>query len=254
MTALPHDIRQQLSRLRDALVAQVPALRGIYVHGSICLGDFVPGRSDVDVLALSDAPMAREARVALADALLPLHEAPRPVELSVVRVEDAQNVPVLCQFHFSGMWAPRYAARDASNPLLDGAFPDDDMPCHIRLARQSGIALFGPPPETLLPEIDDGTFWRALTYDLDDLSAFRNPVYDTLTLARIASFARTRRILTKRQAAAWAAQAFPAFAPILKEAAAAYESGRAPAWRADAIAAYRDFMMEGIRRGIQDKK
>ena len=254
MTALPEDVRDQISRLRDVLLQYVPAVMGVYVHGSICLDDFVPGRSDIDIIVLSDAPMARSERVALADALLALHDVPRPIELSVMRVEDAQNVPVLCQFHFSDMWAPRYAARDESNPLLEGAFPDDDMPCHIRLTRQSGVALFGPPPETLLPEIDDTTFWHALTYDLSDLAPLNNPVYDTLTLARILSFARTWRVLTKRQAARWAAETFPAFAPILREAVAAYESGRAPAWNAEAVTAYRDFMMEEIRRGIQGKK
>ena len=254
MTTLPTDVRDQISRLRDALLRHVPAPRGIYVHGSICLHDFVPGRSDVDVLVLSDAEMARSQRLALADALLALHGRPRPIELSVARIEDAQRVPVLCQFHFSDMWAPRYAAHDESNPLLEGAFPDDDMPCHIRLARQSGLALFGPPPAALLPEIDDATFWRALTYDLDDLAPLANPVYDALTLARVLSFARTRRVLTKRQAARWAEAAFPAFAPILGEAVTAYESGRAPAWSAAALSAYRDFMMEEIRQGIQDKK
>ena len=250
MTALPEDTRRQISRLRDALLQHVPAVTGVYVHGSICLGDFVPGRSDVDALIISNAVMARAERVALADALLELHGQPNPIELSVLRAEDARSVPVLCQFHFSDMWAPRYAAHDETNPLLEGAFPDDDMPCHIRLTRQSGIALFGPPPEALLPVIDDDAFWRALTYDLDDTAAFCNLVYDALTLARIASFARTRRILTKRQAADWAAQAFPAFSPLLREAVAAYEQGRAPAWSEAAVAAYRDFMKGLIRQGL----
>lgn len=254
MNALPHDVSEQVNRVKDTLVAGVPALRGVYVHGSICLNDFVPGRSDVDVLALSDAPIARAERIALADALLALHGRPCPIELSVARVEDARSLPVLCQFHFSDMWAPRYAAHDEANPLLEGAFPDDDMACHIRLTRQSGVALFGPPPEALLPVIDDDAFWHALTYDLNDLAPLANPVYDILTLARIVSFAHTRRILTKRQAARWAEATFPAFAPILDEAVAAYESGRAPAWSADAIAAYRDFMLDAIRRGIQGKK
>ncbi|MBR3503920.1 MAG: DUF4111 domain-containing protein [Clostridia bacterium] len=251
MQTLPRDTREQIEKIRAALIALVPALRGIYIHGSICLHDFVPGRSDVDILILSDAPMSREERLALADALNALHGRPNFIELSVVRVEDAQTVPVLCQFHFSEMWAPRYAAHDASNPLLDGPFPDDDMPCHIRLTRQSGLTLFGPPPETLLPAIDDQTFWRALTYDLDDNGALCNPVYDALTLARILSFARTRRILAKRQAADWAAREFPAFAPLLREAVEAYRAGRAPEWGDGPFARYVEFMKGAIRRGLE---
>ena len=251
MQALPREVNEQLERLQEALIALVPGLRGVYLHGSACLGGFVPGRSDLDLLILCDEPMSRGARVALADALLPLHGAPCQLELSVARVEDAQSVPVLCQFHLSEMWAPRYAAHDETNPLLEGAFPDEDMPCHIRLTRQSGIPLFGPPPEALLPAISDEQFWHALTYDLDDLAASESTVYDVLTLARVASFAFTRRILTKLQSADWAAGAFPQFAPLLRETAAAYRLGRAPAWDGAALTNYRDFMLNLIRQGLK---
>lgn len=251
MTGLPKEVSEQIGRVRDAFIALVPALRAVYLHGSICLHDFVPGRSDIDLLVLSDAPMSRGERAALAEALLPLHRRPCELELSVVRVDDAQRLPVLCQFHFSSLWAPRYAARDEANPLLEGAFPDEDMPCHLRLTRQSGVALFGPPPETLLPEIGDEAFWRALTYDLDDFSFSENVVYDVLTLARIASFAGTRRILTKCQAAEWAAGLFPECAPVLREAAEAYRTGRAPQWEDGAFAAYLNFMLKLIHRGLE---
>ncbi|MBQ8952516.1 MAG: DUF4111 domain-containing protein [Clostridia bacterium] len=251
MQALPGEVKNQIDRARDALIRLVPAVRGVYLHGSICLNDFVPGRSDVDLLVLSDAAMSRPQRIALADALLEWHGRPCPLELSVTRLEDAQRIPVLCQFHFSEMWAPRYAAHDEGNPLLEGAFPDDDMPCHIRLTRQSGMPLFGPPPEALLPEIDDAAFWCALTYDLDDLAPLDNPVYDALTLARVASFARTRRILTKCQAADWAAAEYPRFAPVLGEAVSAYRQNRPPEWDSAALANYRDFMLNLIRQGLK---
>ena len=250
MPPLPGEVRNQIEQVKNVLLEKTPAVLGVYLHGSICLDGFVPGRSDIDLLVLSEAAMNRAERAALADALLPLHERPCPIELSVARLEDAQRVPVLCQFHFSGMWAARYAAHDPTNPLLEGAFPDDDMPCHIRLTRQSGIALYGPPPRDVLPEIPDEVFWRSITYDAGDFAFSEAVEYDILTLARIVSFAHTRRILTKLQSAEWAAARFPAFAPLLRRAAAAYRLESSGAYADEELEAYRRFMLEEIGKGL----
>ena len=39
-------------RVTAALVATSPAIVGVYIHGSAVLGDFLPGRSDLDVLTV----------------------------------------------------------------------------------------------------------------------------------------------------------------------------------------------------------
>jgi predicted nucleotidyltransferase len=47
-------VREVIERLRTALGDK---LVGVYLHGSAVLGDFVPERSDVDIVAVSNGPL-----------------------------------------------------------------------------------------------------------------------------------------------------------------------------------------------------
>jgi hypothetical protein len=61
------------------------ALAGVVLHGSLTLGDFVPGRSDVDVLAIVERPLGAADATALGAALdRESPRAPGPVDLRVV--------------------------------------------------------------------------------------------------------------------------------------------------------------------------
>ena len=65
MPPLPDEVRNQIEQIKNVLLEKTPAVLGVYLHGSICLDGFVPGRSDIDLLVLSDAAMDRAARGAL---------------------------------------------------------------------------------------------------------------------------------------------------------------------------------------------
>lgn len=84
MDILPHAPLAQAQNVARIARAHCPGLLAAYLHGSICLGGYVPGRSDLDLLLVSEGSMTRAERTVFADALLPLHGAPCPVELSVV--------------------------------------------------------------------------------------------------------------------------------------------------------------------------
>ena len=232
----------------EAARACVPELLSVYLHGSACLGGFAEGRSDVDLLLFCGRAMTREERSAFGDALLRLHKKPAPIELSVLRAEDAGAKPPLCQFHFSELWAARYAAHDPSNPLLEGSFPDPDIPAYYRVIRERGITLFGPPPDELVPEVTDGEFWASVTEGIGDFSFADYGMFDSniLTLARILSFARTRRILTKAEGAEWGMEAYPRFAPLLSAALAAYRDGIPARYDPRELEEYRECMLREI--------
>src|SRR5438093_8247510 len=69
--------------LGDQVVAAI-------LHGSLTLGDFTPGRSDVDVLIVVERPLADEEIAALQEAVDALRgEAPSRVDLRVVTREVA---------------------------------------------------------------------------------------------------------------------------------------------------------------------
>ncbi|GEM_PF-5901431 len=250
---LPTETTAQITRITDILTAFCPSVRSILLHGSICLGGYVHHQSDIDLIVVTDAPMNRQQRIALADALLPLHEQPCPIELSVVAKKDAKTLPVLCQFHFSSHWAARYASHDETNPLLNEPFPDDDLPSYFRLIRQRGIVLFGEAPDRILADVTDEQFFSAVSdgceeWAFDDYGLFDSNI---LTFARVLSFACTHRILTKVQGAKWAMQCFPQFENLLSRAVAAYESASHGEYSKDELEAYRAFMVAEIQKGLR---
>ena len=214
----------ELQRQTDALTRHLSgwlggASVGVYVHGSICLGDYIPGRSDLDVLIVTDRRLATGERAEFARYLLTIHNRPAPIELSIVYTGHLRpwQHPTPCQFHFSEYWRERYtrflAEGDFSSPLLSTDFTDSDIACHAALTRQSGICLAGRPACDVLPEVPIGDFWDSIAGELETFQfTDYGPQYlasNILTLCRIWSFARLRRILTKRAAGLWAAPLLP---------------------------------------------
>lgn len=84
MVNLPQEPLAQAQNVVRAAQGHFPGLIAAYLHGSVCLGGYVEGRSDLDLLLVSEGSMTRAQRQGFADALLELHGAPCPVELSVV--------------------------------------------------------------------------------------------------------------------------------------------------------------------------
>lgn len=61
------DVARTVDRFLGLMASEGgPRLRGLYLVGSVALGDFRPGRSDIDFVALLDAPASAEATDALA--------------------------------------------------------------------------------------------------------------------------------------------------------------------------------------------
>lgn len=236
------DVRSQLERIRSGLLELWgSSLIGIYAHGSLCLGDFDPGRSDLDLLVVTRDALTAHQCFELMNKFLDWHRQPSPLEVSVLLASDLQawTHPAPHQFHFSEYWRPRFerlaAEQDVSFWRHEEVWTDSDLACHVALTRQSGIALYGPSPASLFPKVPDEHFWSSISGGASELAAIQThpdgtstvPVYDILTLARIWSYKELRAIVSKLQAAEWALNRLPdGTADILRLAAEAYRSGR----------------------------
>lgn len=155
-----HRYAEDVARiLFDVLDSQ---LIGVYLHGSLAMGGFVPSRSDVDVLAVcreaaSDYVKARVSEALSEDRL------PCPgvgLELSLVSVDDLRDV--------TGTPAFQLHIDTAEGRVVDGALHpgDEDLVMHYAVCRARGETLFGRPPEHVLPEVPRSDVLQALAKEL----------------------------------------------------------------------------------------
>ncbi len=188
-------------------------LRGVILHGSAATGDFLPGRSDIDLLTVVSPALtghqaaALEHLVTTADlgdaAGIDLH-----VVTAAVAARPGRTPPV--ELHVgrypSGVEVTHHVAADA------------DLPVELAMARAAGRALYGHPPQHVIGEVpaawvhDRGrhwlTTWQGLTDD-DEHAA-----HMVLTACRIWRFAVTVEHVGKVEAANWAAGRDPGLEAI----------------------------------------
>jgi len=122
-------------------------LVGLYLYGSLSLGDFDPASSDIDFLAVTDGALES----ALVEALAAMHR-----RLSMV--------PSHWATHLEGWYMPRGAVRRydaASGPMptlgVDWDFGRAERrPSWLleqQILHQHGVAVFGPPPRELIDPV-----------------------------------------------------------------------------------------------------
>ncbi|WP_182914268.1 aminoglycoside adenylyltransferase domain-containing protein [Paenibacillus sp. 1011MAR3C5] len=224
----PPDIRRQALLINNYMNDFLgDTLIGLYVHGSLCLGAYHPGRSDLDMLAVINRPLTPDERHQLIIAFLMFHRTPAPVEVSIMLHEDLKlwKHPAPYQLHFSDYWRKRYADMaywdNRSFWHEQGERTDSDLACHITLTRQLGIALYGPPLAAISSAVPEPHFWDSLRSDAESLmtpSASEDKelrivdaaeAMGVLTLARIWSYRETGLIYSKLEAAEWAMARLP---------------------------------------------
>jgi predicted nucleotidyltransferase len=235
----PPDVRRQLAELVNALgQALGPSLVGVYVHGSLALGCFRPERSDIDVLAVANRPLAPGERRSLGEALRGI-SAPKtwpraarwPLELDLITASAVSD------WHHPAPYDLHYSEK-RREPLGPGT--NSDLAAHLTVVHQAGVVLTGAPPASTLPAVPWNDYADALRGDLSYCAAESHGFYSVLSPARIWATLAEREPHTKESAAEWALPRVPAAArPLLADALAVYRAERD--WvdfDADAVRAY----------------
>lgn len=213
-----------------ALVQQILSLdlQALYLHGSAVAGGLRP-QSDLDILAVVDAPLSDEQRQDLIAALLSVsapHPAtpggPRCIELVVCRLADIQrNVhPAQVEFIY-GEWL-----RDAfKEGYLSDAAADPEYTLLLAQARQQAQLLWGRDVLADMPATPIEHIRQAMREGVDPLyEGLRGDERNVLlTLARMWRTGVHGDFVTKEQAAEWAIPKLPAeLAKTLEYARLAY--------------------------------
>jgi hypothetical protein len=203
-----------LVAFRDGVRAALgEQLLGIYISGSLVMGDFEPASSDVDFLVVTRGPLD----AGPIERLAALHT--RLPEPWGGRLEGEYSP--LAQLSASGVVGacPSVSPVSGFRSAVSGQVTAEN----VAAMRERSITLFGPHPRELLPAVNAGELRAAFRADLAELAdelvevdatgasrAVEALASAALNVARCLYGLRTGHISTKREGAVWLAQEEPA--------------------------------------------
>lgn len=179
-------------------------LVGLYLHGSAVQSDFHPGRSDIDLLSLVSGKLNDPDRESLTDILshksMPVPA--RGLEFLLCTAESARN-PI---FEFPYEYALSTGVEWGT--VWEPSGCTSDTVIHALVCRQSGRALFGPPPEQTFGPISQDLLQKALIAEMEwhirELPKRTDPLLPAnavLNAARSVHASQTGRIVSKTEGA-----------------------------------------------------
>lgn len=196
-------------------------LVGVYLYGSLITGDFDPARSDIDLVVVLASELDDEVFTAL-------HQ----LHTSVVERHPLWDDRLELAY-ISAAALRSFRARSSEIGIISPGEPfhrvqaGSDWLISWYALRADGIALQGPPIQTLLDPITDEEYLLAVRQHIERYRAsVKKPhdkpalAYIVLTVARGLYTLRQGEPTSKTKAAAWARQRYPQWSALLDLAAA----------------------------------
>jgi hypothetical protein len=213
------DLRSRALAFADLLASTCASALGTqavaaFLHGSLTLDDFTPGRSDVDLLLIVERPLAGAESSALLRAVDQLREAaPWRVDLRVVtRAVAAVPTPAPAMDLY-------VALRPGQQPEVEWRVAGEpDLAVEFSMVRARGRSIFGPDPRTVIGAVPDS--WVVAIGDRY-LAAWEQLVDDAahaelmaLTSCRVWRFAVEGVHCSKTAAGRWALACDPSLTAV----------------------------------------
>jgi hypothetical protein len=213
---LPQDVTRMLEALLAGLRQELQEhLVGVYLRGSLALGDFIPATSDIDVLAVTERPVSDAQFATLAALHVQLTALPNPY---ANRLEMAYIDRAALKRFRSGQRHPTLGQGEA----LAWSEHRDNWILERWTVRERGVTLLGPDPRTLLDPIGsdelraavrarlrDWADWAEQVDDPDWLLPRAHKAYVVETMCRALSTLASGELWSKPRAVAWAIASLP---------------------------------------------
>jgi hypothetical protein len=191
--------------VRDTLAGTLGAdLLGVYFVGSVALGGYVPGESDIDIAAVTTSALTDPRKRTVASAVIDTSAAcpARGLELTVYRHDVVRSAPTGGDFEVNANGGPRMAAAVHLDPALESGFW---YVLDRAVAHRSGLAIAGPPARAVFADVPRGTLLDAMQESLAWHRAHEKAtLYSVLNACRAWRFAEEDVLGSKLEGAAWA--------------------------------------------------
>jgi len=194
-------------------------LLGLYLYGSLVIGDFDPTISDIDLVAALasdlDDKEFEELQKMHVDFAYQHKEWDDRIEVCYLSIADLQTVKTGTSQVTNISPGEPFHKRETSIEWLISWY----------VVRETSITLFGPSPKTIIEPISKDEFiqtirahakaWDEWIYDMHNR---KSQAYAILTMCRALYTLKYGEQVSKKQAALWAEKEFPEWASIIESA------------------------------------
>ena len=223
-------------------------LVGAYYVGSIALGGYVAGESDLDLIAVSHSGIPDEQKSSVADAVVATTPScpARGLEFTLYRRAVVAAPPVAADFEVNANGGPRM---DRVIHLESRAEPRFWYILDRAIAHRCGVVIEGPPPAKIFAEVP-----RRLLLDvlIESMRWHREhegaTLYSVLNASRAWRFAAEDALDSKLEGAAWARERWTN--PSVIDAAVDLRHGRP----APLDAAEVDALLDHVERALVESE
>ena len=215
---------QNINNLLDILLSKMQQvlgekLVGLYLYGSLVIGDFDESISDIDLLAVLESELNDEEFKALQK----MHE-----DFASEYKEWDNRIEV--------QYMPKSALKTFKTQETEVAIISPGESFHLKkvgkrwlinwyLVSKKGVTIFGPSPKSLIPPISKAEFIQTNKEHIKecgewvkDMHTKRAQAYAILTMCRALYAIKFGEQPSKKQAALWAEKELPQWSQLIKDA------------------------------------
>jgi hypothetical protein len=208
-------------------------LIGVYFVGSVALGGYVPGESDVDIVAVSESALSEKRKRTVAASVVDLSAVcpARGVEFTLYRSGVAGSAPRGADFEVNANGGPRMPIAVHLDATTEKSFW---YVLDRAIAYRSGLVISGPPPCTVFLDVPRQTLLEAMSESMMWHRVHEKAtLYSVLNACRAWRFAEEDILGSKLEGATWARGRWPDTEVI--NAAVALRRGEAAALDSAAV-------------------